>query len=116
MSESEGIHGNPANGRKRNGLQRFSPPARGLRPHDRANPLSAPRPSLAPPDVCLAGLRPVSEVPGAQSLSGVLARKARGTLVLGDCRAFAADQARRAARNRRRISFALTALGSALSA
>ena len=35
MSESEGIHGNSANGRQRNGLQRFSPPARGLRPHDR---------------------------------------------------------------------------------
>src|SRR5947209_19674448 len=115
MSESEGIHGN-SNGPKRNGLQRFSPPGRGLRPHDRANPLSAPRPSLAPPDVCLAGLRSVSAVPGAQSLPGVLARKARGTPVLGGRRALAPDQARRAARNRRRISFALTAVGSVLSA
>src|SRR5262245_45177720 len=113
MSESEGIHGNAAINSQTNGLQRLPPPARRLRPHHRTNSLSASRPSVAPADLCLAGLRPVSAVSGAQPVSGVLARKARGTVVLGDRRALAPDQARGAARHRRRISFALTSVADA---
>src|SRR5262249_24124376 len=113
MSESEGIHGNAAINSQTNGLQRLPPPARRLRPHHRTNSLSASRPSVAPADLCLAGLRPVSAVSGAQPVSGVLARKARGTVVLGDRRALAPDQARGAARHRRRISYALTSVADA---
>src|ERR671922_1447358 len=108
MSESEGIHGISATRNQGVPIQRFPPPARRLWPHHGANPLPPPRSSVPAADLCLAGLRSVSALSGAQPLSGVLAGEARGTSLLRHGGPLAADQARGASRDRRRVPFALT--------
>src|SRR5215510_4300168 len=107
MSESEGIHGTSATWNQGICDQGFPPPARRLRPHHGANPLPAPRSSFPAAAVCLARLRLVSALSGAEPFSGVLAGEARGAALLRHRRPLAADQARGAARDRRRIPFAL---------
>src|ERR1700752_5085643 len=90
------------------GFRGFPAAGAGLRADDGADPLSDAGPSFVAADLCLAELRPVSEIPGADGFLALLAGKARGTAVLGHCRAFQADQARGAARRRRRVPPALT--------
>src|SRR5260370_26658019 len=89
-------------------FRRFPEAGAGLRADDGANSLSDAGSSLAAADLCLAELRPVSEIPGAEGFSGLLAGKARRPLVLGHAGAFQADQARRAARRRRCVQAALS--------
>src|SRR5215475_2155018 len=108
MSESEGIHGISATWNQRIHLQGFPPRARRLWPHYGANPLPAAGSSFTAADLCLAGLRLVSTISGAEPLSGVLAGEARGTALLRHGRPLAADQARGTALDRRRVPFALT--------
>src|SRR6266851_2210695 len=84
-------------------FRRFPEAGAGLRADDGANSVSDAGSSLAAADLCLAELRSVSEVPGAEGFSGLLAGEARRPLVLGHGRALQADQARRAARCRRRV-------------
>src|ERR1700742_1968147 len=79
----------------------------GIRADDGRNPLSLAGSSLAAADLCLAELRSVSPISGAAGLSAVLAGEARRAVVFGPCRALQADQARRAARRRRRVPPAL---------
>src|SRR5882757_4237256 len=79
----------------------------GLRADDGANSLSHAGSSLAAADLCLAELRSVSEISGAEGFPRLLAGKAGGAVVLGHGRAFQADQAGRAARGRRRVPAAL---------
>src|SRR5438093_171045 len=80
----------------------------GLWADDGANPVSDAGSSLIAADLCLAELRSVSEIPGAEGFSGVLAGKARRSAVLRHRGAFQADQARRTARRRRRVQAALS--------
>src|SRR4029077_4012952 len=108
MSESEGIHGISATWNQGIRVQRFPPPARRLWPHHGADPLPPPRSSVLAADLCLAGLRLVSAISGAEPLSGVLAGDARGTALPRHGGPRAADQARGVARDRRRVPFALT--------
>src|SRR6266487_2531115 len=115
MSESEGIHGISTLCRQRPGIQGFPPPTRRLRSNHGADSLSASRPSVLAANLCLAGLRSVSAISRAQPLSRVLAGKAGGTSLLGHGGALAADQARRAAHDRRRVPPALRG-GSAAAA
>src|SRR5229473_1201946 len=103
MSESEGI----CHGIQERCIQRFSTPARRLRSDDGANPLPASRSSLLAANLRLAGLRSLPAISGAQPLSGVLAREARGTALFGDGRPFAPDQARRNPGGERRVPAAL---------
>src|SRR3981081_2318042 len=79
----------------------------GLRADDGANPVSDAGPSRIAADLCLAELRSVSEIPGAEGFPRLLAGKARWPPVLGHGRAFQADQAGRTARRRRRVQAAL---------
>src|SRR5262249_4053017 len=79
----------------------------GLRADDGANSLSDAGSSLAAPDLCLAELRHVPEIPGAERLPAVLAGEARRSAPFGDGGAFQADQAGRAARRGRRVPAAL---------
>src|SRR5262249_358471 len=89
-------------------VPRPSAPARRLRPHDRANSLSAARSSVLAADLRLAGLRPLPALSGAQPLPRLLARNLGRPLALGDRRALAADQAGRDQGNQRGIPAALT--------
>src|SRR5579859_5337219 len=75
----------------------------GLRADDGRDSLSDAGSSLAATDLCLAELRPVSEISGAAGFSAILAAEARGAAVFGPRRALQADQARRIARRRRRV-------------
>src|SRR3982751_114297 len=79
----------------------------GLRADDGANPVSDAGPSLIAADLCLAELRSVSEIPGAQGFPRVLAGEARRSAVLRDGRPFQADQAGRAARGGWHVQAAL---------
>src|SRR6266851_3314945 len=79
----------------------------GLRADDGANSVSDARSSLASANLRLAELRSVSQFPGAEGLSFVLATEARRPAVRRHRCAFQADQARRTARRRRRLPAAL---------
>src|SRR4051812_5628401 len=79
-------------------FRRFPETSAGLRADDGANSLSDAGSSLAASDLCLAELRSVPEISGAEGFPGVLAGEARRSASLGDHRAFQADQASRAAR------------------
>src|SRR5580693_1238190 len=76
-------------------ITRLREAGRRLWPDDREHPLPSSGSSLAAADLCVAGLRPVSELPGASALPGVLAQVARGRPSFGDGGAFQDDQARR---------------------
>src|SRR5438445_9616745 len=89
-------------------FRRLPETAVGLRADDGTNSLSDAGSSLAASDLRLAELRHVSEIPGAEGFSGVLAGEARRAASLGDRRAFEADQAGRAARRGRRVPAALS--------
>src|SRR3569833_82307 len=75
----------------------------GLRADDGANSLPDAGSSLVAPDLCLAELRHVSEIPGAEGFPGVLAGVARRPPPFGLRGAFQADQAGRAARRGWRV-------------
>src|SRR6185295_3945265 len=83
----------------------------GLRADDGADPVSDARSSLIAADLCLAELRSVSEISGAEGFPRLLAGKARWPTLLRDGGAFQADQAGRTARRRRRVQAALKARG-----
>src|SRR6266850_8315378 len=88
-------------------FRRFPEAGAGLRADDGANPVSDARSSLTAADLCLAELRSVSEIPGAEGFPRLLAGKARWPAVFRHGRAFQADQAGRTARRRRRVQAAL---------
>src|SRR6478672_8495181 len=87
----------------------FPETAAGLWADDGGNSLSDAGSSLAASDLCLAGLRHVSEIPGAEGFPGVLDGEARRPAAFGDGRAFQADQARRVARRGWRVPAELRA-------
>src|SRR3954453_24215079 len=90
-------------------FRRFPEAGAGLRADDGANPVSDAGSSLVAADLCLAELRSVSEIPGAEGFPGVLGGKARGPAVFRDGGALQADQAGRTARGGRRVQAALRA-------
>src|SRR4051812_8286843 len=94
------------------GFRGFPETGAGLRADDGANSVSHAGSSLAAANLCLAELRSMSEIPGAEGLSRVLGEIAGWPAVLRHRGAFEADQACRAARRRRRVP---AALKSALS-
>src|SRR5437763_6980142 len=65
------------------GFRGFPETGAGLRADDGGNPVSDARSSLAATDLRLAKLRSVSQLPGAQGFSVVLAAKARRSAVRG---------------------------------
>src|SRR6266704_6030853 len=79
----------------------------GLWADDSANSVSNAGSSLALTNLCLAELRSISEFPGAEGFSLVLAAEARRPAVLCHRCALQADQACRTARRRRRLPAAL---------
>src|ERR1700729_4161970 len=81
----------------------------GLWADDGADSVSDAGSSLAFADVCLAGLRSVSEIPEAEGFPLLLGREAGRPALRGHGSAFQADQAGRTARRRRRVPAALTA-------
>src|SRR5689334_21561993 len=83
----------------------------GLRSDDGADSLSDAGSPVAAADIRLAELRSLSKISCAARLSRVLAGKARRTAVLRHRRAFAADQASRAANRERGVSAPLRRLG-----
>src|ERR1044072_6277148 len=89
------------------GFRGFPETGAGLRADDGANPLPHAGSSLAAANLCLAELRPVSEIPGAARFPGVLAKIAGRPAVLRHRGAFETDQARRAPRRPRRVPPAL---------
>src|SRR5581483_3718542 len=90
-------------------FRRLSETGVGLRADDGADSLSHAGSSFVAADLCLAELRSVSEISCAAGLPRLLAAEARGTAALRHRGAFPADQARRAARRRRRVQIALRA-------
>src|ERR1700722_12978475 len=90
------------------GFRGFSETGAWLRADDGGNSLSAARSSVAAADLRLAELRYVSEFSGAEGFSVLLAAEARRSALCRHRGALQADQARRAARRRRRIPAALT--------
>src|SRR5215813_1921353 len=78
-------------------FRRLPETSAGLRSDDGGDSLSDAGSPVVAADLRLAELRSVSEISGAAGLSRLLAGKARGAAVLRDGRAFAADQAGRAA-------------------
>src|SRR5882724_6159477 len=89
-------------------FRRFPEAGAGLRADDGANPVSDAGSPLIAADLCLAELRSVSEIPGAEGFPCLLAGKARRATVLRHRGAFQADQAGRTARRRRRVQAALS--------
>src|SRR5579862_6255259 len=85
------------------GVARVSQSARRLWIDHRQYPLSAARSPVAVTDLCLAGLRSLPELSGAEQIPQFLAGEARGAAALGHGGACAADQARRDPRRRRRV-------------
>src|SRR6202012_5672470 len=81
----------------------------GLWAHDSADSVSDARSSFVAADLCLAELRSVSEISGADRFPRLLGGEAGRTVVLGHRGAFQADQAGRVARRRRRVPAALGA-------
>src|SRR3954469_19163032 len=88
-------------------FRRFPEALSGLWSDDGSNSLSNAGSSLVAADLCLAKLRSVSEVSGAEGFSQLLAGKAGRSAVFGHGGPFQADQAGRAARRRRRVQAAL---------
>src|ERR1700721_264661 len=84
-----------------------------FRADDGANSLSHAGSSLIAANLCLAELRSVPEISGAEGFSLFLGERAGWTIVLRDGGPFQADQARRTARRRRRVPAALTPQGQA---
>src|SRR5438046_6116650 len=89
------------------GFRGFPETGAGLWADDGANSVSDAGSSLALTNLCLAELRSVSEFPGAEGFSLVLAAEARRPAVLRHRSALQADQACRTARRRRRLPTAL---------
>src|ERR1700690_1233978 len=89
------------------GFRRLPETGAGLWADDGADFVSAAGSSLTASNLCLAGIRPVSEIPPAEGFPGLLGRKAGGPALRRHRRPFQADQARRTARRRRRIPAAL---------
>src|SRR6266481_9433151 len=89
------------------GFRGFPETGAGLWADDGADSVSDAGSSLALTNLCLAELRSVSELPGAQGFSLVLAAEARRAAVLRHRCALQADQACRTARRRRRVQVAL---------
>src|SRR6478609_10978884 len=89
------------------GFRGFPETGSGLRTDDGANSLSHAGSSLAAADICLAELRSVPELPGAEGFPLVLAAETGGTAVRRHRCAFQADQARRTARRGRCLPVAL---------
>src|SRR5882724_1447680 len=97
------------------GFRGFPEAGAGLWADDGANSLSHAGSSLVAANLCLAELRSVSQISGAEGFPQLLGKVAGGTVVLRDSRSLQADQARRAARRRRRVPAALIdKLGSPL--
>src|ERR1700676_5656799 len=80
----------------------------GLRTDNSGNRCSPPGSGLGAANIRLAGLRYVSEFPGAEGFSSVLGNKARRPVVCGHHRALQTDQACRTTRRGRSLSAALT--------
>src|SRR5689334_9514748 len=93
----------------RNAIKRLPEAGLGLWPDHRANPVPPSGPSVAPANLRLAGLRPVSGLSRAEWLFEVLGKEDRGRAAFGDGRSFAADQASRNQAGRRRLPAALNA-------
>src|ERR1700736_1803599 len=89
------------------GFRGFPETSAGLRADDGRNPLPDARSSLAAANIRLAKLRSVSEFPGAEGFSLLLAVKARRPALCRHHRPFQADQTRRAPCRRRRLPAAL---------
>src|ERR1700733_13184867 len=85
----------------------------GLRADDGANSLSHAGSPLIAANLCLAELRSVPEISGAEGFPFVLGERAGWTVVLGHGRPFQVDQACRTARCRRRVPAALISQRSA---
>src|SRR5580704_7814655 len=83
----------------------------GLRADNGANSLSHAGSPFAAPDLRLAELRSIPEIPGTEGFPLILGERAGWTFVLRDGRPFQADQACRIARRRRRVPAALTSQG-----
>src|SRR5260221_2213511 len=94
------------------GFRGLSETGAGLWADDGANSVSDAGSSLALTNLRLAELRSVSEFPGAEGFSLVLAAEARRPAVLGHRCALQADQACRTARRRRRVQAALSGFPS----
>src|SRR5262249_16113382 len=90
-------------------FRRFPEAVAGIWADDGKDPLSDAGSSLAAADLCLAELRSLSEISGADGFPGVLVGEARRSAVLGDGRAFQSDQAGRASRGRRSVPAELKA-------
>src|SRR6478735_5730629 len=90
------------------GFRGFPETGAGLRADDGANSLPHAGSPLLAANLRLAELRSVPEISGAEGLPRILGRKARWPAVLRYRGAFQADQARRAARRRRRVPPALS--------
>src|SRR5689334_17965894 len=88
----------------------FSETGAGLRADDGADSLPHAGSSLAAANLRLAELRSVSEIPGAARFPCVLGKIPGRPAVLRHRGAFEADQARGAARRRRRVPAALIGL------
>src|SRR5260370_21840131 len=93
------------------GFRGFPETGAGLWDDDGANSVSEAGSSVAPANLRLAKLRYFSEFSGAEGFSLVLATEARRPAVRRHRCALQADQARRAARRRRRVSAALSESG-----
>src|SRR5882757_4511974 len=85
------------------GFRGFPEASAGLWADDGANSVSHAGSSVAAANLCLAELRSVPEISGAEGFFEVLGRTAGRTVVLGDGGPFQADQAGRTARRRRRL-------------
>src|SRR5437879_4317027 len=94
-------------GRERCGFQGFQEADLRLRTDNSGNRLSPSGSSLAAANLRLAGLRYVSEFPGAEGFPRVLGKIARGSALRSHRRAFQTHKARRTAGRRWRVSAAL---------
>src|SRR5882724_10870306 len=93
------------------GFRGFPEAGAGLWADDGANSLSHAGSSLVAANLCLAELRSVSQISGAEGFPQLLGKVAGRTVVLRDGRSLQADQARRTARRRWRVPAALSPTG-----
>src|SRR5882757_2352073 len=89
------------------GFRGFPEASAGLWADDGANSLSHAGSPLIAAELCLAGLRSVSQVSQTAGFSYILGREAGRPTLRGDRCALQADQACRTARRRRRVPVAL---------
>src|SRR5450631_3138404 len=89
------------------GFRGFPEAGAGVWADDGADSVSDAGSSLTFTNLCLAKLRSVSKISGAEGFSQFLGKVAGRTVVLRHDSAFQADQARRTARHRRRVPAAL---------